>query len=236
MRSGLAGCKGIVLDIDGTICSLSRGIGELYSEALRSVGVNNDVSALERAARKVWPEFESEYLNSKEEHRTTDERERSVWLSYAQRVLGEAGISEAEDAAVVQTIYDSFAFGSTRRLEDGVVDFLNRARSDGVRVFAATNNDERSRKVLSDLGVSGLLDEIFTAGQLGWKKPSHRFFEEITARVRLEPGDLAHVGNNLLLDVEAAKRSGWRAILYTAKVVNGVQQVKSFHELSNLLS
>jgi len=235
MGSDLFGCKGVVLDIDGTICSLSRGIGELYSEALRSVGVNNDVSALERAARKVWPEFESEYLNSKEEHRTTDERERSVWLSYAQRVLGEAGISEAEDAAVVQTIYDSFAFGSTRRLEDGVVDFLNRARSDGVRVFAATNNDERSRKVLSDLGVSGLLDEIFTAGQLGWKKPSHRFFEEIAARVGLEPGDLAHVGNNPLLDVEAAKRSGWRAILYTPKSISGVPQAKSFRELLNLL-
>lgn len=235
MEIGLKGCKGIVLDIDGTICSLSKSVGEVYSEVLNAQGIRSDGGLLDHATRKVWQEFESEYLNSQQDYRTDNERERSVWFSYAQRVLQVAGVSQWDDETVVRAIYDSFATGSNRQLEVGVVHFLERASSREIKVFAATNNDQRSKQVLSDLGVSLLLEGIFTAGDLGWKKPSAKFFQGLSARVELSPGELIHIGNNRALDVEPAERSGWKAILYTKKMVSGAQRVKSFDELSTLL-
>jgi HAD superfamily hydrolase (TIGR01509 family) len=226
---------GVVLDIDGTTISLTKGVGEIYSELLLENGVVSDPSILERVARKIWGEFQPLYLNTAEEHQTTHERERSVWLAFVRQVLSEGGISSAENPAIIEMIYEAFSSARFRRIEPGVENFLRAAQSANIAVFAATNNDARSRAVLKAIGLEGFFRGTYVAGDLGWKKPSVHFYRGLEDATRREAHQLLHIGNDPHLDVEVARRCGWEAILYDPKGKGAAPRFGHFDELAALL-
>lgn len=227
--------RGVVLDIDGTVVSLTKGVGEIYSELLREKGVASDPSILERAARKIWGEFQPLYLNTPRGHETTHERERSVWITFVKRVLVEGGVTDAENPAIVEMIYESFSSSRFRRIEPGAEHFLRSAQSAGVLLFAATNNDSRSKSVLKAIGLEGFFNGVYVAGDLGWKKPSEHFYRALEKAIRLESHQLVHIGNDPQLDVAVARQCGWEAVLYDPREKGTSPRFSHFDELAQLL-
>ena len=208
--------KAVVLDVDGTLCSLTHGVGEVYAEVLAEKGFSSAASNISLAARHEWREFQDLYLNTPHQNQTTHAREREVWLEYVRRVLARAELSEAIRPEVVGAIYQAFASKKYRAVEPGAVEFLKAAREAGLMVVAATNNDLRTKTVLQELGVSDYLSHMFVAGDLLWKKPSVHFFTTIATLLGVEGPHILHVGNDLKLDIEPARRAGWSAIMYGA--------------------
>lgn len=225
----------IVLDIDGTLCSLTHGVGSIYHELLRARGIESDRGVLEAEVRRVWGSFHDIYLNTTEQYRTTHEREREVWLEFVRRVCAAANLSCGSDPVVVESIYNAFATRAYRRVQEGAMEFLLRAREQGRMVVAASNNDARSKLMLEELGLHHYLAHIFVAGDLGWKKPSPHFYATLAARLHLEPSNILHVGNDRELDVEAAKRAGLTAIHYAPRGEAAEAGVTSFKELTALV-
>lgn len=206
--------KAVVLDIDGTLCSLTMGIGDIYAELLAREGFDVDATALSQCAIAEWGAFQATYLNVAQSYQTTPERERRVWHDYVRGVLNRAGLSAADRTSVVDRIYDAFSTKDHRVVTPGAVEFVRLARQSGLLVIAATNNDDRSKRVLFELGVGEHLGGIFCAGDLGWKKPSIEFFRALESRLGVEPSLILHVGNDMTLDIEPARRAGWRALLF----------------------
>jgi putative hydrolase of the HAD superfamily len=206
--------KAVVLDIDGTLCSLTRGIGEIYADLLGGSGLALDPVALSHCAVAEWREFQPTYLNVAQNYQTNPERERWVWHEYVRGVLTRAGLATANQPKVVERIYEAFSTKDHRAVTPGAIEFLSKARMRGLRVIAATNNDDRSKRVLLELGVAEYLEGIFCAGELGWKKPSVEFFRALEGRLGLKSFAILHVGNDPTLDIEPARRAGWSTILF----------------------
>lgn len=204
--------KAVVLDIDGTLCSLTRGVGEIYAELLAGQGFDGDAAVLSECAVAEWRGFQPTYLNVDQGYQTDPERERWVWHEYVRGVLTRAGLTSANRPDMVEYIYNAFSTKAHRVVIPGAMEFLRKARRGGLLVVAATNNDDRSTRMLGELGVAEHLDGIFSAGELGWKKPSIEFFKALEGRVRHEPSALVHVGNDAILDIEPARRAGWSAV------------------------
>lgn len=227
--------RAVVLDIDGTLCSLTHGVGMIYYNLLRERGLVSDSSNLEAAVRQVWPGFQDTYLNTQNNYRTTHAREREVWLEFVRRVCDAAHIPHGRDHAVVEFIYDAFASRAYRRVEPGALDFLRRAHAEGLILAAASNNDLRSKVTVRELGLDVYLSRVFVAGDLGWKKPSPNFYDALSAHIAVPPANILHVGNDRALDVEAAMRRGFSAVLYAPKGGSPSPSVASFSELGDML-
>jgi HAD superfamily hydrolase (TIGR01509 family) len=225
----------IVLDIDGTLCSLTHGVGTIYHKLLRAQGLQSDRNALEAAVRHVWGAFQDTYLNVAEEYRTTHQREREVWLEFVQRVCDAANLPYGGDSSVVATIYSAFASRIYRRIEPGAREFLRQASERGLILVAASNNDSRSRMTLHELGLDQYFAHVLVAGDLGWKKPSPHFYTSLAERIGVEPHKILHVGNDRALDVEAARRCGFAAVLYAPQGGAFFPRVGSFAELRTLI-
>ena len=223
--------EGIVLDIDGTIVSLSKGVGEIYCELLRERGVVTDPTHLQEIVGRVWGVFQPEYLNTRDQNRTTHDREKETWLSFVREVLSQAGLPCAHDTQLVEWIYDTFATSRFRRIEPGIEPFLRAARGMGFRVYAATNNDMRSKAVLEAVGLRELLSGVFVAGDIGWKKPSRNYYHILRDQIGSRAEALLHIGNDENLDVRVPLECGWRAVLYDPKGKGREPRFSSFDEL-----
>jgi putative hydrolase of the HAD superfamily len=92
---------------------------------------------------------------------------------------------------------------------------VTRLKSLGHHVYLATNQDHlRATHLWQNLGLSHIFEDIFYSARLGHQKPEEGFFTAVAARVDLTQAPA------LLFDdtpdvVEAARRAGWDAALYT---------------------
>jgi FMN phosphatase YigB (HAD superfamily) len=227
--------RGIILDVDGTLVRLARPIGETYCSILNSYGISSSIDTVTAAVRVVWKEFEDCYLNTAGKHITDHYREETIWIDFIKAVLARAQVRFEPTVAsiVIDDIYQAFSRAESRQISPGVERFLTLMNEHDIPVVAATNNDRRTVQVLAELGLSGHLSGIYVCGELGWKKPSPRFFGELEKVLDIPAAELLHVGNDWVLDVEAARASGMQALYFgEAQRVHKADRVGSFDELS----
>ncbi|MEL6678974.1 MAG: HAD family hydrolase [Pseudomonadota bacterium] len=83
------------------------------------------------------------------------------------------------------------------------------------RSVIATNNEaRRARYIAEDMGYGTRVARIFAAGPMGVAKPDAGFFAQIQNWARCAPAEILLV-DDLLRNVEAARRCGWRAFYLT---------------------
>ncbi len=227
--------KAVALDVDGTLVTLRTGIGELYAEALRGCRINLSPGLLQDAVLSTWRNFESDYLNVRGDFATNAAREILVWHEFVRRVLEDCQIGLGSREDLIAALYSYFASGVSRRVAPGALELCSSLRQSGLRVVAASNNDLRTGRVLAELGFSDSISSVLTAGELGWKKPSPRFFAALAVRLDLPPEQILHVGNSARLDVEAAQRAGMQAVLLDPERAVGRGTIKELREIPGLL-
>lgn len=110
----------------------------------------------------------------------------------------------------------SYWFEKDSRLMAPLLSELSQARSTGIRVYLATNQEHlRAAYLMNTLGLAEHADANYYSARLGVKKPDTEFFARVQAAVGL------HNEEMLLIDdssenVEAALRAGWQALHWTA--------------------
>lgn len=84
------------------------------------------------------------------------------------------------------------------------------------RLFAASNagdsNADRMGRALARVGIRDRFERIWTARELGWKKPDPRFFEEAVRGTGLLPAACAAVGDDYARDIVPAAAAGLWAV------------------------
>jgi HAD superfamily hydrolase (TIGR01509 family) len=69
--------------------------------------------------------------------------------------------------------------------------------------------------ILARVGIRQFFDEILISGQLGVRKPHPRMFAELTRRLKLAPGDIVFVGDELQTDIVGAQEAGLSTVWMT---------------------
>lgn len=106
------------------------------------------------------------------------------------------------------------------------------------RLLAISNGNAS----LADIGLAQYFDLSLAAREAGMLKPDPRIFAMLLERARLGPGDVLHVGDDAVADVQGARQAGiepvwlnrggepWPGCLQPPSVT-----IRSLHELANLL-
>ncbi len=99
------------------------------------------------------------------------------------------------------------------RLFDGVRELLTGLRVRGAKVYLLSNAQACfTRPELARLGISDMFDGIMLSSEIGYKKPSEKFFEGAFKKFSLDPADCLYIGNDLRDDVEGARNAGMHSV------------------------
>jgi putative hydrolase of the HAD superfamily len=89
---------------------------------------------------------------------------------------------------------------------------------------------------IRDSGLEGLLDQVVTSGEAGFRKPSPVTLRTVAERLGLGPADFAYVGNEAK-DAAAARAYGCRSVVIDrAGAKPGWNQDRTLSSLADLLS
>lgn len=88
----------------------------------------------------------------------------------------------------------------------------------GWRAFLATNQEaHRTRHLLREVGLDGLVDGTFASCEVGHRKPDPAYYAEVGRRLSLSPGrsqEQIVFWDDSPENVDAARKAGWTAHLY----------------------
>jgi putative hydrolase of the HAD superfamily len=137
-------------------------------------------------------------------------------------VLGRAGLMEHLTTALQKLAphvrpaeFVSYWFEKDSRLVSPFLAELSRARSAGIRVYLATNQEHlRAAYLMEKLGLAEHVDGIFYSARLGAKKPDVEFFAKVQAAVGLRGEEILLIDDSRQ-NVEAALEAGWQALHWT---------------------
>ena len=103
-------------------------------------------------------------------------------------------------------------FENDSRLDHSLLEDLAALRSEGTRMFLATNQEHmRAAYLMGTLGLSARFDGIFYSAALGHQKPATEFFRLATERVGLPASDIGFI-DDVEANIEAARQFGWKAM------------------------
>lgn len=129
------------------------------------------------------------------------------WVCYGEalfRTLGVFGAGEAFAAA-------RYRAHATAPVYPDVAASIRRLRSAGLRIGIASNAD--TGYLMENIRLNGVaVDAVVSSEEVACYKPEPAVFVEVCRRMHVAPKDVVHVGDDLVADVEGARRVGMRAV------------------------
>jgi len=119
-------------------------------------------------------------------------------------------------------LWDAWNLGGLqlgRTMFDDALPTLDWLRHRGVRLGCVTNRvfgGPRFEEELRELGLDRYFEVIAVSCDFGYMKPHPKIFEHVLESMRVDPGEVAMVGDSLRADVQAAQALGitgiWRRV------------------------
>jgi HAD superfamily hydrolase (TIGR01549 family) len=156
------------------------------------------------------------------------------WITLGRDWLTQIDL-DAELATRLQDISNEIGFGPESvlfRLYEDVVPALDRLNELGVRIAVLSNWDYSLHKALQGAGIYHRFDLVIASLEHGVEKPDPRLFQVVLDHFQVEPGDILHVGDNPVDDLEGARGVGMRAVLIDR--TRGASEEPYLHHLSAL--
>ena len=96
------------------------------------------------------------------------------------------------------------------------VDVIRALRGEGLRIGLISNTGRTPgsvlRGVLELMGLAGSIDVMVFSNEHGECKPRPSIFEKLHSQLKLNPSEIAFVGDNLYVDVYGAQQTGMKGI------------------------
>lgn len=206
------GVKAAVFDVVGTLVEPSPSVAAAYEQAARRQGVDVTEAELSPRFGAAWKRQESIDAVAHPPHATSREREEQRWREIVHDVF-DGLATPAITEAIFRDLWRHFALPDAWQATELGSALVADAVDAGLEIALASNFDERLFDVA--VAVEPLMHaaHVFPSSELGWRKPSPAFFRAVEARLGLQPSELVMFGDNAELDVAAAQRAGWHAVL-----------------------
>lgn len=108
-------------------------------------------------------------------------------------------------------------FANDAHLNFNLLEEFGRARRRGLKVHLATVQEhERADFLWRELGLQDHFDAIHYAADIGWAQPAPEFFAEVEKRSGCKANEIFFI-DDMIENVEAARRRGWRAVVWTGE-------------------
>jgi putative hydrolase of the HAD superfamily len=192
-----------LFDVGNTLSYLDHG--ELAHIA-GQVGITVSADALSRAEAVAKRRYE-EILRQGASH-------EGAWLLYMQAIFEVAGISQGDAALAAQaTKREHERFNLWRKVPDGLIPGLRRARAAGVRLGIVSNSEGALMALLDRVGLSEHFETVVDSGLEGVRKPDPAIFRLALARMGIGPEGVLYAGDIPEVDVVGARAAGLEAVL-----------------------
>jgi len=216
----------VLFDAVGTLMFPDPPVPEVYAEAGRRAGSSLSVEQIASRFRAAWSSQLAVATDS--DLHTSESIERQRWRDLVSEVF-----DDVEDVTpLFQSLWEHFARPTFWRLFEDVSPVFERLAHAGVPVGIASNFDVRLRRIAA--GTPALERcRIFISSEIGYRKPSPRFFADIERALGQKAGDLLLVGDDPAADVRAAREVGWESLLIDRRSRHGFPD--SLQSLSDVL-
>ena len=206
--------KVIYLDAFGTIFGLKGSVGELYSNLARTVDVNTDPHAVNRAFYQSFAASERLAFPGAD-RAAIPELEFRWWKDIVSETFERVGaLNKFEDFDTFYTgLYGYFETAAPWKVYDDTLSSLNRWRSMGIELGVISNFDSRLHRVLSVLGLAPYFQSVTISTEVGVAKPAAEIFQAALAKHHCEAHEAWHVGDSEAEDYAGARAAGIRAVL-----------------------
>jgi len=202
----------VFFDVGNTLLYAYPSVGHVCEEILRASGRIHARDSIDALLPLVDEYYEDRYRTD-DTFWTSDERAAEVWTGMYTLLCRRLGIPEDEAQPLARAVYDAFGDAARWKAFDDVAPALRRLKAAGVKTGIISNWDSRLEGVLSGLGLRDLLDDVVCSAVEGLHKPDPRIFELACARLGVEPGRCAHVGDHYHADVLGARAIGMTPVL-----------------------
>lgn len=99
------------------------------------------------------------------------------------------------------------------RVYDDVAPTLDALRERGYRLGVVSNWDLSLHRVLAMFGLTSYFDTVTASLEEGVEKPDRQIFDLTLRRLRAEPAETLHIGDNPVDDLQGAREAGLKALL-----------------------
>lgn len=124
--------------------------------------------------------------------------------------LGEVLATVMPDRELVERLI-AYGMASETHIDPDMLAAVGRIRAGGVRIFLATNQENRrARYLMETLGLGREFDGILHSAGLGYRKPDAEYFAVARERAGVLPEEIVFIDDSAR-NVDAARRAGWTA-------------------------
>jgi putative hydrolase of the HAD superfamily len=226
------GYEAVLFDALGTLVELQPP-WPLLRTALAVRGVDVDSEQAKRAMLAEMAYYRSHHTEGSDTESLAGLRERCAAV-LVEHLPSAAG--ELRPAELVEALMESIRF----QPYPDAAPALGRLRHLGVRTAIVSNWDVSLRRILGEIGLGGLVDDIVVSAEAGVAKPDPGIFEAALRRLRCPARSALFVGDSPETDIAGAQRAGMRAVLIdrvgTAAEQPGVERILTLEHLDELLS
>jgi putative hydrolase of the HAD superfamily len=216
----------LTVDAAGTLIRPWPSVGSVYAQTAREYG-------LEVKDKEIDTRFYEIFGQAQKNKKITRGEEKDFWRSVVCETFRPYG-DEKQLNPIFEKLWDLFAHGDHWKLAEGAETTLHTIRDRGYQVALLSNNDERLRQVISELGITSLFDQIFISAEIGYEKPEAGIFRHVEKCMQVSPKEILHIGDSHSRDFEGALAAGWSALLFGKPKIED-RQIISFPELLDFL-
>lgn len=136
------------------------------------------------------------------------------WGLYLVALLVEAGIAEAVAKTLVPPIRRAHdAFNLWRRVPEGTIDALRRARASGMRIAVVSNSEGKLPELFRRVGLAEHIEMVIDSHDEGVRKPDPELFRRALAKLGVAADEAIYLGDIPGVDVTGANAAGIAAVL-----------------------
>ena len=168
----------------------------------------------------------------------TDDDLDAFWNRLTADWLALQGEDPARAGAVMRVARDRLYGPGIRyfRLFDDVLDTLHDLRGRGARLLVLSNWDYSLERILRRLGAFEPFELVVASLRVGPEKPDPELFQYAMDRLGVAKSEVAHVGDDLVDDVQGAREFGWTAIhLDRGREGRGPASIPTLRQLPEVL-
>jgi putative hydrolase of the HAD superfamily len=220
--------KVVFFDLGSTLVYSKDPWPPIYEQADRAL-----VDVLYRAGIEIDPvAFYTEFggfIRSYYDKSTEDNLEKTTFI-VLRDMLSRKGFRSIPDPILRSALEALYTVTQQNwYLEEDAISTLETLKSRGYRLglISNTSDDKNVQGIVDRWGLRPFFETIVTSAELGIRKPDARIFRVALDRFRVQPEEVAMVGDTLAADILGANQSGIYSIWITRRI-----QVKEEGELA----
>jgi putative hydrolase of the HAD superfamily len=210
--------QAIFFDAVGTLLHVCPPAAQVYAEVGAKFGHSLTREPIRARFREAFEQQDAE--DGRHGWSTSEERERRRWREIVRFVF------QDNNAELFDQLWRHFAQPKAWHLLPETDDLLAELSRRKLVLGLASNFDRRLHVVAAGFPELEPLRVRLISSEIGWRKPSPKFFAEMVRAAGCEPAQMLYVGDDPVNDYEGAVGTGLQAFL-----INPDRQMQSLLEL-----